>query len=80
MPYRSGPGEASHKESYPPPSVKSGRLGGLEQCGNQEEVMESGLKGGAEAIPGPTAGTSPSETLSKNVALEEYGGFERNRP
>ena len=82
MPMNRGPGEASHKESYAPPSVRRGLRGGLEQCGNQGAVEESGLKGGSEGIPSETAGTSPSEKHSRNKSLEERGSFHDggNRP
>lgn len=65
-----GPGEMGRKESYPPPTAMAYRRGGLEQCGNQEAVME-GQSGG---LPSETAGTSPSEKVSQNVAASR-GSF-----
>lgn len=75
----SGPGEMGRKESYAPPSARGteGYVKGI--CGGQEAVMESGLKGGAEAIPGSTAGTEPAETLPKSKGMEQ-GGFHGSRP
>lgn len=67
-----GPGEMSQPQATPPPSVSSGREGGLEQASGQESVEESGLKGGAGEIVGGTEGMIDGR-LSVNQGMEKTG-------
>lgn len=82
MPTGGGPGEMGRKEAYAPPSASGteGYTTGL--CRDAESIDESGLKGGFSAIPEETAGTSPSEKVSRNKSLEDRGSFhdQGNRP
>lgn len=77
-----GPGEMGRKEPYAPPSSKGteGYVQGL--CEDATAISESGLKGGWSQIPEETAGTSPSEKVTQNKCLKEYGSFhdQGNRP
>lgn len=65
---RKGPGEMTHREATPPPSVTSGKLGGLEHAEGQQSVAE--MPSGE--LAGGTAGMIDGK-LSKNKCLEEYG-------
>lgn len=80
MPRGNGPGEMGRLEPYAPPSAKGseGYMTGL--CRDAESIDESGLNGGWSSLPDETAGTSPSEKVSRNKSLEQRGSFHENRP